>query len=72
MRNGYVTLGWSSFAREHCRRGTGHSYSRLSESRVVELVLDGCTVARSLLRSRESEGGRALTAGERACYGNSP
>jgi hypothetical protein len=40
MTNRGVTLGWSNFAREHSRRGTGHSYSRLSEERVVELALD--------------------------------
>ena len=41
MTNRDVKLGWSSFAREHCRPGTGHSYSQLSEACVVQLALKG-------------------------------
>ena len=40
MKNHDVTLGWSNFAREYCRAGTGNSYSLLSDESVIKLTLD--------------------------------
>lgn len=39
MNKDGVTLGWSRFAAENCRRGTGHSYSLLPDESVVDLTL---------------------------------